>query len=769
MSILDQNPSEGATVNAPEQQNEALRFLELLGKDPSTARFRFFPHKDNPRKKLIGARTQVGFDAQKFEKHQAEGRNVYVVIGEGGDTDKSISGIGAQFNEWDDKPLEWQRSACERFGLPEPSLQNESGGKSLHNYWVLDQPVAPAKWQEAQQRLSSYLGSDASLKNPSRVMRLPGFAYIGAEGLPTGQCRIVSASAKRYTLEEVLANVPELPAEPAKPPKPAGAMRVGARSMDEVRAALKCIPAREAGTNTYPGYRNALWGLIRAVEEAGGTRDQAIKMMQEHSPDGWDPEQVGGYSFKQVTSGSFWLYAKNNGYQLSLTGSSSIRPDQPQCSYSELLNSMLVATIQGDEDELMELRAETIARFRRTDAQIEAALFKLHTRVELGVGRRQEPESLDLLRISGMDWLIEGFVPDKDQTMLWGDAGSGKTTAALAMSNAILQGAGLLDHTHHSRCGKVLFIASDSGASPLYAAMQDMGIADMSEVQQGPNQRLFVWASDADQGMQAWSADLRGCIRLLEFVKRHQIDFVIIDSCKAVCSGAGLDYANNLLVTSLLTYFKEVICPWTAVAWLNHDGVARGAHAGAKAWREIPAMVHRILREERKDGAMINNRRHWRVTKSRMGPGREFYYELNQGDLRLCPNQEMVGNCLARIVDVLWGALHLQGQESLSKDELVDRVCLCGGPSRKTLDNTLSTASRSKHPEICRVSGKRGYYKLAPRVVDALKGHTTNGKEEGKNSISHSDLLSSHQVPAGSSPIQSAPPATSHRKMTGKG
>jgi alanyl-tRNA synthetase len=30
----------------------------------------------------------------------------------------------------------------------------------------------------------------------------------------------------------------------------------------------------------------------------------------------------------------------------------------------------------------------------------------------------------------------------------------------------------------------------------------------------------------------------------------------------------------------LLTFFKEVICPHTAVVWLNHDGVAKGAHAG---------------------------------------------------------------------------------------------------------------------------------------------------------------------------------------------
>jgi hypothetical protein len=425
------------------------------------------------------------------------------------------------------------------------------------------------------------------------------------------------------------------------------------------------------------------------------------------------------------------------------------RSEIEQRTYSELLDAMLLATITGNDDELMQLRAETIARFRRTDAQIEAALFKLHTQREVGSKATPEPESLDLSRISGMDWLIEGFFPDNDLTLVWGNGGSGKSTAALAGACAVLRSTGLLDHSQLAPRGDVLFIASDSGAAPLYAAMQDMGMADMPEVQDGPQKRFHVWASDADQGMTAWAADLRGCIRLLEFIKRHQIRLVLIDSCKAVCSGAGLDYTNNQLVTALLTYFKEVICPHAAVVWLNHDGVAKGAHAGAKAWKEIPSMVHSIIREENKDGSLVNNRRLWRVTKSRMGPTREFYYELNQGELKLCPNQEKVSNCLARVVDVLMGAWQLEGQQSLAKADLVERICMAGGPSRKTLENTLSSATRAKHPEVCRAG--RGRYKLAPRIADALKGCLLNGKEEDPIPVTDSDFSSSRQVPMGTS------------------
>jgi hypothetical protein len=424
------------------------------------------------------------------------------------------------------------------------------------------------------------------------------------------------------------------------------------------------------------------------------------------------------------------------------------RAEVQQRTYSELLAAMLAAVMAGDDDEAMVLRAETIARFRRTDAQIEAALFKLHTERETRRKAVTPPASLDLSRISGMDWLLEGFIPDNDLTLLWGTAGSGKTTAALAAAQAVLFGTGLLDHTQPAPRRKVLFIASDSGAAPLYAAMQDMGMADLPELRQGPDQRFYVWASDPEQGMTAWAADLRGCVQLLRFIQAHQIGLVMIDSCKAVCSGAGLDYTNNQMVTSLLTYFKEVICPHSAVVWLNHDGTARGAVAGAKAWKEIPSVVHRITQEEQKDGTKINNRRHWDVTKSRMGPGRQFFYQLNGGTLELCPDQEKVGNCLALVVEALCNALQLQGVESLSRTDLRERICLAGGPSLSTLDNTLSTATRAKHPEICKVSSRRGHYKLAPRIADSLKGCILNGKEQGKKPVPDCILSSSRQVPA---------------------
>jgi len=466
-----------------------------------------------------------------------------------------------------------------------------------------------------------------------------------------------------------------------------------------------------------------------------------------------------GHSGSNVTIASLHKWAAGYGYQeprRAPTPAQGTGLQQPsprgsqERTWSQLIGAMLDATISGEDDLMMALLAETIGRFKRSESQIKGAIFKLHTERETQGKGKSAPESLDMSQVTGMDWLVEGFIPDNDLTLIFGDAGSGKTTAALSTAVAVLLGTGLLDHTQPSPRRGVLFIASDSGAAPLRGAMQEMGIADLPMVQEGAEKRFHVWAADAGQGMTSWAADLRGCIRLLEFIKRHQIGLVLIDSCKAVCSAAGLDYTDNTVVTALLTYFKEVICPHAAVVWLNHDGVAKGAHAGAKAWREVPSIVHRISKEESKDGSFVQNRRWWEVKKNRLGKCRKFAYELREGDLTVAMGEERVGNCLAQVVDVLTSAWQ-QGIESLSRADLVEGICLRGGPSIKTVDNTLSNATHAKHPEICRVNGKRGHYKLAPRMVGALRGCIVNGKEQDQTSLYDRVLVSSRQVPVGTS------------------
>jgi len=337
---------------------EALRFLELLGKDPQTTYFRTIrPRRGGANKSRRGA-DLLGFDPAALTADNEAGDSIYAVlnhaIGASGKKrdgtpthcviDRDIADCNVLFVEWDDMPKVEQLTAWRDLGLPEPTAMVDSGGKSIHAHWRLVEPITPTQWREATARLIAHCESDRSCSNPSRVMRLPGFKYLCKEtGQPTGtRAELLHVTGKRYSLAEVLACLPDpqrqhhtTPTPRTTPPRPAGAKHHEPRPLEQVRKALACIPRRVAGNGNYRVDRNILWGLIRACEEAGSDQAMAIALMEEHSPSaecGWEVEQVGGYDFSQVNANTFWHHARAHGWTdrpQSRTNAAPRPADQP--------------------------------------------------------------------------------------------------------------------------------------------------------------------------------------------------------------------------------------------------------------------------------------------------------------------------------------------------------------------------------------------------------------------------------------------------------
>lgn len=209
----------------PAQQ--ALRHLELLGKDPDAAWFRAIKHGQGANSRRNGADLH-GFNRDELRSDAIDGHALYLVVGDastasgkaGGVTDADITAVPALFVEWDDLTTDQQLIAWQRLGLPTPTLMLTTGGKSVHAYWRLQQPLAPKEWKDVTSRLIAHCSSDKTCRNPARVMRLAGSLYIDkATGKPTGARAEIAHQAPDaiYALEQITACLPE-PEQPPLPP-----------------------------------------------------------------------------------------------------------------------------------------------------------------------------------------------------------------------------------------------------------------------------------------------------------------------------------------------------------------------------------------------------------------------------------------------------------------------------------------------------------------------------------------------------------------------
>ena len=316
-------------------------FLELLGKPQDAAWVRYL---DPLKQKPSGSDHHWSgspHDHEKLKKRQSKGFNAYLIIGNGtiatgtyktgepsgAQVDADITDIPALFVEWDKKPLEWQVSAWKELGLPEPSIQVHTGGKSIHCYWVLDKPMAPAEWQVLINRLIAHTGADELNKNPSRLMRLPGSVYHDKKTRAAiGVAEIIHSSKRRYNASEIEECLP--PVLPAPTPKAAACTRFSAPTKEweprpeaDLIDALKQVPAFEHDQ----GRRTELLGLaFRLTAELGAER--GLQLMQEHSPAVKDMASYFNTQPTQINAGSIWPFLREHyGVDISRTSKKLVK------------------------------------------------------------------------------------------------------------------------------------------------------------------------------------------------------------------------------------------------------------------------------------------------------------------------------------------------------------------------------------------------------------------------------------------------------------
>lgn len=109
-------------------------------------------------------------------------------------------GLFADFDHGVTVEEAWSR--IKAAGLPMPTVTIVTGG-GVHCWWRLDQPIANRKlWSARQKALAQALGSDPTVHDWPRIMRLPGFVNHKYEHKPVAELVDVDAS-RVYPLDKL--------------------------------------------------------------------------------------------------------------------------------------------------------------------------------------------------------------------------------------------------------------------------------------------------------------------------------------------------------------------------------------------------------------------------------------------------------------------------------------------------------------------------------------------------------------------------------------
>jgi hypothetical protein len=195
-------------------------FLRAFFPDENeTIYFRAFKPKDAPDN---GSNRPVNYSASRKTLVQAGGeielrkfnhlRGVYFAPNAGGNSDAEITRFNAVFVERDDLPIEEQHRILDDCPLA-VSIRVETK-KSVHAYWLLKESCAADEWRDVQKRLIAYFDGDKSIKNPSRVMRLPFYMHLTYNEHATGNydykpVELVQFNPEiRYSIDELKEEFP---------------------------------------------------------------------------------------------------------------------------------------------------------------------------------------------------------------------------------------------------------------------------------------------------------------------------------------------------------------------------------------------------------------------------------------------------------------------------------------------------------------------------------------------------------------------------------
>lgn len=219
---------------SPEAHTQA--FLKTLDRDAAAFAFRVLPEGAESSAKASNYVGTVEQLLPVLEQKNSQGCGVFVAINEGGQRASDITRVRAVFADTDGAPLEPIVAALK------PHIIVESSPGRWHVYWLVADGFPLDRFKPVQTAIARRFGTDPSINDLPRVMRLPGFNHQKREPY---RCRLIQLkpSLQRYSLDDLVTGLGLDMDAPAKPEAAAGLRaEVGPRAnLEEVERALRYL------------------------------------------------------------------------------------------------------------------------------------------------------------------------------------------------------------------------------------------------------------------------------------------------------------------------------------------------------------------------------------------------------------------------------------------------------------------------------------------------------------------------------------------------
>ena len=208
--------------------------------------------------------------------------------------------------------------------------------------------------------------------------------------------------------------------------------------------------------------------------------------------------------------------------------------------------------------------------------------------------------------------LIPGFVYQGADTLIYSDAGVGKTLLAASLNYHAAMGGkpiGQMEHVDQAKTGRTLWIGTDGAELAFGMLKRYVQILNAPATEQWLD-RLTFWGANKATGDTPWACNVHGLNALIQELQRAEDEgdpyvMVTIDSAKAVLELGGIDFGIGAVGT-VLRLMQAVAARFNiGVVWIHHtgksSGVGKATDAGGNAnFSQIPYGLMRLAKVDAK-------------------------------------------------------------------------------------------------------------------------------------------------------------------------